>query len=802
MYDLRSFSLREMTECCAAFRNLGEGATNVQEVADRMVRYLYKHFGDQESGSTSLALVRFFHTLPFGDLDATCRRLVREALGGGPVSPAMKCLTLLGTAGDQPDWNVKECSRRYRAFPLVSEEFVARFPMFSQLLKQFGVKLPGVVQAGSHLLVDVDETAFNVFYVPDAAGSPSVLRQDDFVIPYGIKSVLGFGGLLPSKEFFAVILFSKVPIPHETAELFKTLALATKLAVLPFDARRASEKSPGRIRATRAPRRGVKAERERTDNIVLHRLLDAHEQAVCKQSEKFEIAMEKLRRSAASLDRSDEALRTQTRLLHAIVRCMGEGVVVIDREGMPVLFNPVAERILGLPPTGCSLEDWMKRVGLEVPGLIAPSLKTDVPVLDVLRGGAVNNVELLIRRSGSQEGTWLDVSARTLKDETGTALGSVLVFHDLTRRKLVEEALRASEERYRMLIEQAPVVSWTADEHGRTSYISPNVTAVYGYTPEEICEGEAALWLDRIHPEDTDRVRNAYAALFTTHSFEIEYRIRRKDGQWIWAHDRAIATFEKDGVRWAQGVLLDITDLKQVEEQLQLALDRLRTFSTRLETVREEERARIARELHDELGVALTCIKIDLSRLNTMIERAPVTSDRAQLQSRIRSMVEFVDKTIPAVQRIVTQLRPSVLDDLGLVAAIEWQCRDFQKHTGIACACTASTEDIRLDPAPATAVFRICQEALTNVARHASATTVTVSLEDKPGHLVLTVQDNGVGIPEEKVTDPQSLGLLGIRERASLFGGRLSIKGSPGKGTTVTLYLPEGPKDIRKEPLR
>jgi signal transduction histidine kinase len=145
------------------------------------------------------------------------------------------------------------------------------------------------------------------------------------------------------------------------------------------------------------------------------------------------------------------------------------------------------------------------------------------------------------------------------------------------------------------------------------------------------------------------------------------------------------------------------------------------------------------------------------------------------------------------VQRLVTELRPAVLDDLGLVAAIEWQCQDFQKRTGIPCTCVTSADDIAMEAKRATALFRICQEALTNTARHAQATAVTVKLEAWNDFLRLVVADNGLGIPDTKVSDRQSLGLLGMQERVALLGGEIAIQGNPEKGTTVTVWLPRRP---------
>jgi len=235
------------------------------------------------------------------------------------------------------------------------------------------------------------------------------------------------------------------------------------------------------------------------------------------------------------------------------------------------------------------------------------------------------------------------------------------------------------------------------------------------------------------------------------------------------------------------GISEDITERKRAENQLQRSFELLRTLSQRLDVVREEERTRIARELHDELGVRMTCMKMDLSRLLAMMRES--FFPREKIEEKIRAMNAEVDTTIAEVQRLAAELRPGVLDDLGLVAAIEWQCQDFERRSGIRCLCEASFDEIKISPSRATAAFRICQEALVNVARHAKATFVRVLVKENGDGVLIEIQDNGQGIPAEKVNDAASLGLLGMKERSMAIGGRLEIAGWPGKGTTVTLRL-------------
>jgi hypothetical protein len=233
VYDLTNFTLSDMTRCGSELRKLGVGASSLEQAADRIVRALFEQLG-APGGLNACALVRLFVTVPYAGLDDELQAFVRGIMGSEPSTPAMKCLTLLGTAGEIAAWNSRHTSVGHKALPLASVESVSRSPMIAQLVRQLGLTLDTLVAPAPGLVVDAEQHTFNVFHVLDAADCPYIPAQSEFVAPYGIRSVLGFGGLLPPGELFATILFSKAQIPREVAELFKTLALNVKVALLPF----------------------------------------------------------------------------------------------------------------------------------------------------------------------------------------------------------------------------------------------------------------------------------------------------------------------------------------------------------------------------------------------------------------------------------------------------------------------------------------------------------------------------------------------------------------------------------------
>ena len=234
MYDLTKFSQSDVTECGTHLSALGSAAPSMEEVANKIVQHLCDNLVDEQTGAKACALVRFYKTHAYGELDSELQNFADGILGHPSESPDMRCLTLLATAGEKPEWNSRANSAGHKAIPLASEKFVGQIPMISRLVSQLGLEVSALLKPDPAIMMDLAEKTYNVFHVPEAVGSPYIPAQEDFVVPVGVQSVLGFGGILPTGDLFVVILFAKVQIPRETAEMFKPLALNVKEAVQPF----------------------------------------------------------------------------------------------------------------------------------------------------------------------------------------------------------------------------------------------------------------------------------------------------------------------------------------------------------------------------------------------------------------------------------------------------------------------------------------------------------------------------------------------------------------------------------------
>jgi len=320
-------------------------------------------------------------------------------------------------------------------------------------------------------------------------------------------------------------------------------------------------------------------------------------------------------------------------------------------------------------------------------------------------------------------------------------------------------------------------------------FVSEGTYALTGYHSEDLVGNRVVSYGELIHPDDRRHVWDTVQeGLRLQDRFQIMYRIITADGRLKWVWEKGMGIFSETGEFVAlEGFITDITERKLVEEQLKRSKRQLMIHAEHLHSVLEGERSEIAREIHDELGQILTALKMDLFWVEKKIP--PVMEG---VLEKLHSMTDHIDATIRTVERILLTLRPGLLEDLGLTSAIEWQAEEFQRRTGIVCEAILDPDHDRhiLDAKISTAVFRICQEALTNIARHSLASKAEITLRLTDIFVELMVCDNGRGITRKDIRKSDSFGILGIRERAGLLGGKMTIAGRPGKGTAIRVRIP------------
>jgi PAS domain S-box-containing protein len=351
----------------------------------------------------------------------------------------------------------------------------------------------------------------------------------------------------------------------------------------------------------------------------------------------------------------------------------------------------------------------------------------------------------------------------------------IAIVEDITERKRAEARLLEYEKVVEGLQEMIAVV----DRDYRYLIANRAFLDYRGMQPEEVVGHSVAEILGQEYFERVVKSKLDECLQGNVVQYELEFTYSQRGRRHILATYFPIEG--PTGIDRIAALLEDITERKQAERVLQRSLQELHALNAQLQSVREEERTRLARELHDELGQALTAIRIDLAALKTAPGR--------EWQS-IDGILSLVDETIRAVRRISSELRPGILDHLGLVAALEWAAEEFQTRTGIECKVSLPETNPAIDPERATALFRIFQETLTNIARHAGATEARVGLSLENGHVSLEVRDNGRGISADQLAASGSLGILGMRERTLLLGGEFTIAGDPGSGTTVRVRIP------------
>jgi PAS domain S-box-containing protein len=398
-----------------------------------------------------------------------------------------------------------------------------------------------------------------------------------------------------------------------------------------------------------------------------------------------------------------------------------------------------------------------------------------------------NNVALITR-----DGREIPVehSAAPIFAGEGEVIGVVLVFRDVAERR--QEQIATAEQAALLELTQDSV--FVIDMEGKVLFWSRGAEAMMGYSKDEAAGTIAHELLRTEFPQPLTEIR---AELMRVGHWEGDLIKTAKDGRRIVVAGRwALQWGKRDEAPRVLVINSDITERKRGEESLVLQREQLRALAERLQSVREEDRKKVARDLHDQIGQILTSIKMDLTWVTRRLLKSEI-----EVLARLTESIQLINDGVKAVRTICSGLRPGVLDDLGLAAAIEWQASEFTSRNGVLCEVSVPPVDLHLDGDRATATFRIFQECLTNVIRHAQAKSVRVALCQEDGDILLVVEDDGIGFnPSGLSNSLGSLGLLGMKERAQFCGGDVQISSSSGSGTTVTIRVPlDTPRTEREQ---
>jgi len=352
------------------------------------------------------------------------------------------------------------------------------------------------------------------------------------------------------------------------------------------------------------------------------------------------------------------------------------------------------------------------------------------------------------------------------------------VIHYSIERKRIEESTRKAQKRFQTIFEKAPLgIALINFQTGEYYDVNAKYASIVGRSVEELLSISQS---DIIHPDDLPFYKNDIKLILNhpLHDSKLSKRILRPDMSIIWI-EISLVPFEVDeNLELCYLCMIeDITERKRM-------IENLRHLTTHLQDVREEERTRIGREIHDVLGGTLTVMKMDLDWLSKKISTDP-------MHERIKSLYELTGEAIETARRVSVNLRPNLLDNLGLHGAIEWLIREFEQRTNIKCSLESTVSNFScINEHHETNLFRIIQEVFINIARHSKATRVDIELLENEDGIVITIKDNGIGITESQMLDPESFGIIGMNERTQLLGGKLEIYGSPSQGSTVILKIP------------
>jgi PAS domain S-box-containing protein len=489
-------------------------------------------------------------------------------------------------------------------------------------------------------------------------------------------------------------------------------------------------------------------------------------------------------RDISERKKTESEFKKQATLLQAQLDASIDGIMIVDPDGHRLLQNRSVNRIWGINPDTPGDTTRQDRLSL-----IAARTKSPSQFRETVMRLANDPVAKIRDEIDLVDGKIIERYSAPVTGADGKRYGRIWNFHDVTESKQVEHALKESEKFYRTLFENTGTATSLSEADTTIVLVNTEFETLSGFTKAEL-EGKKR-WTEFIPPADLPQAMS-YANQISAdpaavpNGFEMRFVDRQKRIK------NVIVTVNQipGGTRRIASIK-DITRRQKAEKDLKKSRQRVRDLLEHVEMVREEERKRIAQEMHDELGQLLTALKMDVVWLSKRLPQ----EDPAVL-GKATQMRQTIDMTIQSIKRISAELRPHLLDNLGISAAIEWQLKQIAEVTGLDCSFVSHPADIVTDSASSVALFRIFQETITNAVRHSNASRVVVKLDQLSERVCLSVEDNGVGIKHSAITDAKSFGLISIKERAHVLGGSVEISGKPGKGTTVVADIPAHNKEV------
>jgi PAS domain S-box-containing protein len=444
-------------------------------------------------------------------------------------------------------------------------------------------------------------------------------------------------------------------------------------------------------------------------------------------------------------------------------------VLVLDAKGTVVNANPAARVLLASTVIRQQLEGTVKaRDGAATDAI--PREPSDGEVVTGERTFLRSDTELLSRG--------------------GSRLGTLIVLRDITERKRAAQRLQHSRDRYRSLVNNIPGATYqrALDAHRTMRYMSAGIEAITGYPPADFVDGAVRAYESVIHPEDGERVdRTIGAAVEQVNPWELEYRILHRDGGVRWVYERGMATNDPERNEPSlNGFIMDVTQQKRDRVEIEQSHRELRRLATHLQAVREQERAAVAWELHDEIGQSLAVVKTNLAGYDRLLS----AGEQSQLRPNLRQTAGILDEAITRLRRLYTGLRPGMLDDLGLSATIDWQTAEFARESGIDCRMARLDEVILTNDPCSLAVYRVFQGVLYTIVRNSGATRAEVTVERQDHHVVVRVSDNGCAISEDDLPPDVALEYTAMRERLRDCQGTLSIRALEAGGKVTEIRVP------------